>query len=331
MSSIDVAIPNFQYGRYLRDCVESVLGQGASQLRVLIIDNASTDNSMEVAQQLAAEDERVSFVRHRTNLGHHASFNEAIDWASAENFLLLCADDMLTSGALTRATTVLGQDSSINLAFASRAALVPQAGLPRRIDTGASWDVMPGHALLERFCRTALCTIVGCSAVVRTSAQKRAGYYRTSLDHTDDFELFMRLAMLDGNIAETRTPQVFLRSHDDARSAVMRQNRSLQIRKYEAAFASFFAQEGGELTNAKSLRQLASRSLVSRAYWSGVSHLCRGDVTNALELFRYVVERSWPTALFPPIDYLFRHERSLERAAMAVAEGLERLRHARRI
>src|SRR4051794_15159199 len=54
MASIDVVIPCYQYGRYLRDCVRSVLDQDVEQLRVLIIDNASTDGSAEIARQLAA-------------------------------------------------------------------------------------------------------------------------------------------------------------------------------------------------------------------------------------------------------------------------------------
>jgi len=330
MASIDVAIPNYQYGRYLRDCVQSVLSQGVADLRILIIDNASTDNSAEVAQQLAAQDKRICFVRHRANLGHHASFNEAIDWAEADYFLLLCADDMLTTGALSRALAVMDRDETINLAFANRAALTQPHLASRSSDIGARWDVMPGRALLERFCRTALCSVVGCSAVVRTAAQKRVGYYRMSLDHTDDFELLMRLAVLDGNIAETRTPQVFLRSHDEARSAVVRRNRSLQIRKYEAAFTSFFAHEGRQLPDAEALQRLARRSLASRAYWSGVSHLCRGDFANAAGLLRYAVQRSRSTAFVPPIDYLFRQERVLERAAGALEDGLQRLHLARR-
>jgi len=325
MASIDVAIPNYQYGRYLRDCVESVLRQDISDLRVLIIDNASTDNSIEVAQQLAAEDRRVTFVRHLRNLGHHASFNEAIDWAQADCFLLLCADDALTRGALRRALSVMDQDGSTNLAFSTRAALTPQETWARPEETDAGWDVMPGRVLLERFFRTAHCSVVGCSAVVRTAAQKQVGYYRTSLDHTDDFELFMRLAMLDGNIAQTRTPQVFLRTHEEARSAAVRRNRGLQIRKYEAAFTSFFEHEGSQLPNAQALMMLSRRSLASRAYWSGVSHTCRGDFSNAGSLLRYSVQRSWSTAILPPVDYLLRQEGVLERAARAVADGVQRL------
>ena len=86
MSSIDVVVPCFQYGRFLRDSVGSVLRQEISSLRVLIIDNGSTDNSLEVARQLASEDKRVQIIAHGINLGPHASFNEGIDWATGDYF-----------------------------------------------------------------------------------------------------------------------------------------------------------------------------------------------------------------------------------------------------
>ena len=46
MATVDVAIPCYQYGRFLRACVGSVLNQGIDDVRILIIDNASTDNSV---------------------------------------------------------------------------------------------------------------------------------------------------------------------------------------------------------------------------------------------------------------------------------------------
>ena len=91
MKSVDVVIPNYNYGRYLRACVGSVLSQDVEKLRVLIVDNASTDDSPEVARELAAMDPRVELRLHETNLGPHASFNEGIDWAESDYFLILCS------------------------------------------------------------------------------------------------------------------------------------------------------------------------------------------------------------------------------------------------
>ena len=45
MASVDVVVPCYQYGRYLRDCVASVLQQDIEDVRVLIVDNASTDEA----------------------------------------------------------------------------------------------------------------------------------------------------------------------------------------------------------------------------------------------------------------------------------------------
>ena len=59
MPSIDVAIPNYQYARYLRQCVQSVLSQDVRDLSLLIIDNASTDDSVAIARQLASKDSRI--------------------------------------------------------------------------------------------------------------------------------------------------------------------------------------------------------------------------------------------------------------------------------
>ncbi|BCP53487.1 glycosyl hydrolase [Kaistia sp. 32K] len=307
MASIDVAIPNYNYGRYLRECVESVLTQDVAALRVLILDNASDDNSAAIARQLASRDRRVTFVQHATNLGHQASFNEAIDWASSDYFMILCADDLLTQGSLPRALSVLEQNPDVTLAFGELAATKPVKRRPMTAGP-VDWQIMPALNLLEQFCRTGLYSVRSCSAVVRTSAQKRAGHYCAALDQSDDFELMMRLTLQGGLIARTRTPQLFMRAHELERSAIVRRNRSLQILAYEAAFTWFFTHEGATHPEAARLARLAARGLVGRAYWSGLSHLCRGEIRNAAGLFRYVASRSWSSTLLPPLDYLIRNE-----------------------
>src|SRR5262245_11354896 len=117
MASVDIAIPCYQYGRYLRQCVASVLAQGIDDVRVLIIDNASTDDSVAVARQLALEDARVEVLARPTNLGPHAAFNAGIDWARADYFMVLCADDLLTPGSLARAVAVMETHPEVAFAY----------------------------------------------------------------------------------------------------------------------------------------------------------------------------------------------------------------------
>src|SRR5919109_5208527 len=107
MSRVDVIIPCYNYARYLRQCVESVLTQSAVQVRALIIDDASTDDSAAVGSALAAEDARVEFRRHAVNHGHLTTYNEGLEWSAGDYTLLISADDLLVPGALNRAARLM--------------------------------------------------------------------------------------------------------------------------------------------------------------------------------------------------------------------------------
>ena len=122
MSIVDVVIPNYCYGRYLPQCVDSIVRQNVKDIRILIVDNASTDNSVDVAKELASQDKRITVIARENNLGLHASCNEGVDWAKSKYFVILCADDLLVEGCFERALSVLEQEPDVS--FAGGAELV---------------------------------------------------------------------------------------------------------------------------------------------------------------------------------------------------------------
>jgi len=115
MAKVDIVVPCYNYGRFLETCVGSVLDQSIRDLRVLIIDDASTDDSLSVAKRLAETDPRISIIAHAQNKGHISTYNEGIAWASADYLLLLSADDLLVAGALDRAIAVMDANPDIVL------------------------------------------------------------------------------------------------------------------------------------------------------------------------------------------------------------------------
>src|SRR5262249_20690731 len=96
MASVDVFVPCYNYGRFLRDAVGSVLAQEGGAVRVLTLDDCSTDDSGAAGRALAVAAPRVEYRRHAVNRGHTATYNEGVEWAAADCCLLLSADDMLT-------------------------------------------------------------------------------------------------------------------------------------------------------------------------------------------------------------------------------------------
>jgi glycosyltransferase involved in cell wall biosynthesis len=203
MSSVDIVVPCHRYGRYLRQCVESVLGQSHTDLRVIIIDDASPDETPEVATALAAGDRRVEVRRHAVNLGHIASYNEGIGLARADYMLLLDADDYLLPGAVARAVAVLDAAPDVGLAWGAT------AGAPRSLDTVARF--VDGADFVEALAHGNL--VAQSTAFVRTAVQKRLGLYRPELPHAGDLEMWLRFA-LDGRIAFIPEPQAEHRLHD---------------------------------------------------------------------------------------------------------------------
>jgi glycosyltransferase involved in cell wall biosynthesis len=117
MAKVDVVVPCYNYARFLERCVRSVLNQSVKDVRVLIIDDASSDESLLVARKLAQADPRVTVVGHAENRGHIDTYNEGIDWVSAEYCLLLSADDLLVPRALERAVGVMDANPDVVLTF----------------------------------------------------------------------------------------------------------------------------------------------------------------------------------------------------------------------
>ena len=325
MARVDVVIPNYNYGRFLEACVESVLSQDMDGVRVLIVDNASTDDSVVIASRLAAEDPRVELLLRPQNLGPHASFNAGIDWARADYFLLLFADDFLVPGALRRATAVMERDRDIAFCYGRDVAIRGDAPIPE-IELQPSVPTverMTGRAFIERFCRLGVFQIPGPSIVVRTSVQKLAGHFRPALPHSDDYELWLRLAM-HGTVAELDCIQAGIRTHEANRSTDLWAHQILHILHTKDAAESFFYHEGRWLDGAERLRRRARRGIAERAYWSAVSHALRGN-GEAWQLLMLAFRLSPATAVLPPVGYLLHRPDTLSRMRTLFAKLLPSL------
>jgi glycosyltransferase involved in cell wall biosynthesis len=197
LGRIDVFIPCYNYGCFLDQCVNSVLGQVGVDVRVLVIDDASPDNTAEVAAALAQENPRVTVIRHSTNKGHINTYNEGIEWASADYMLLLSADDYLLPGALSRAAGLMDAHPEVGFTFGNVIELSDSGNeTPTKsiieATNGSNKRILEGREFIELSGADNL--VATCSAVVRTELQKRLGGYRHELPHAGDMEMWLRLA-----------------------------------------------------------------------------------------------------------------------------------------
>ncbi len=98
--TFSVCIPNYNYEKYINLTLESVLEQTEQNFKVVISDNASTDNSIDVIKHYAEKDTRISFKVNRTNLGFAGNLDESAKMAISPWLIMLSSDDLITNTAL---------------------------------------------------------------------------------------------------------------------------------------------------------------------------------------------------------------------------------------
>lgn len=91
---ISIAVPSFNYGRYIRDCLLSVQTQSYANFEVLIADGGSTDDSMEIISEFCDTDPRFKLVS-CIDQGQADAVDKAFQGARGGIFCFLNADDML--------------------------------------------------------------------------------------------------------------------------------------------------------------------------------------------------------------------------------------------
>lgn len=254
--AIDVIVPCYQYGHFLRQCVASVLTEHHRAVRVLVIDDASPDDTAEVAAELARQDSRVSWRRHPTNCGHIATYNEGIAWVEADYMLLLSADDLVTPGALSRAATLLDACPDVGLAYGPVLGLRGEMPLPKEFSAPPQrgWDITEGARFLwrDRYAWAAD-PVETCTAVVRSSLQKQIGFYNHHLPHAADYEMWLRFAA-HGRVGRLRAFQGVYRKHQSNMSTFYFQDMLRDIRQRLAAINSFIDAQAGRIPRTEELR-----------------------------------------------------------------------------
>lgn len=301
-ASVSVVIPCYNYGRYLGDCVSSALDeQPGVDVRVLIIDDASPDDSAQTARAIAARDPRVDVVVHPVNRGHLATYNEGLlGWADADYTVLLSADDRLVPGALRRAGDLM--DAHPNVGFVYGHPLHFQHGqpLPRARTRSRGWSVWPGQWWLGRRFRDATGCITSPEVVVRTSLQQRVGGYDRRLTHSGDIEMWMRLAA-HADVGYLRgVDQAYYRVHGKNMSSAASQLDDLKQRRlaYEAVLVGC----AGALASPQRWSETVHRRLAWEALWSAARAYDRNSVaqTPVDELVEFALD-CWPGAERLPV------------------------------
>ena len=185
---LSVILPNYNHAAFLPRCVEAILDQTYTDLELVVIDDASTDNSREVLADYARRDPRVKFHVNPQNSGVIATLNRALALARGEYVFGAASDDYILPGYFEKAMGLFAAHPEAGIAL-GQVECVDDDGRVRLVAPGPWADepcYLPPHELAPRM---QLCGIPG-PVVWRKEDFLAAGGYHADLRwHGDWFPL----------------------------------------------------------------------------------------------------------------------------------------------
>ena len=202
MPLISVITPVYNNGPYMREALDSIFNQTLGDFEYILINDGSTDNSLEILEEYARKDARVRIGSHG-NRGYIAALNEGLELARAEFVSRMDADDVSLPDRFEKQIAYLRAHPEC-VVVGGRVLLIDSDGAPlREMCDETTHEAIDAAHLAGRGG-----AIVHPAMMARRSAIDRIGQYSNEYPWAEDLDFFLRLAEV-GRVANL--PDIILR------------------------------------------------------------------------------------------------------------------------
>lgn len=190
MSKISVFVACYNYGRFLPKCLNSILNQTRKTDEILVVDDASTDNTPEIIKPYLG---KVKYIRHKKNIGSQKMFNVGVTIAKGDYILAISADDWLRPQMLEKEASILDRNPEVGLVY-SQAFTVEQGQKRLIVARPAGKESYIGRKEDFKLLLTQGCFIPAMTVLVRKKVYDHLGSWDTKLKFSQDYEMWIRIA-----------------------------------------------------------------------------------------------------------------------------------------
>jgi peptidoglycan/xylan/chitin deacetylase (PgdA/CDA1 family)/2-polyprenyl-3-methyl-5-hydroxy-6-metoxy-1,4-benzoquinol methylase len=182
--NVSVIIPAHNAAETISETLESLLAQNFSHWEAIVVDDGSTDDTLEIANRFSQQDSRIRVVS-QSSMGVCGARNTGIQHAQNDWLLFLDADDWILPQHLDRLIDATASNPNLDVVYSSWARVTPD---------GASYDEKFGpvsNMFPWLACNNAF-VIHAC--IVRRSVVNSAGGFDASFQTCEDWDLWQRIA-----------------------------------------------------------------------------------------------------------------------------------------
>ncbi len=182
---VDIIIPAYNQGHYLKECVESALAQTWENIEVIIVDDGSTDNTAEVGQSF--DDPRVTYI-YQDNKGLSGARNTGLENSTGEFVSFLDSDDLFLPTKLSKLMGLFADNPELGLC-AGDSILIGEDGEPIGKTYGDGMPNRPEEWLNGNRIH------VG-SVLVKKEWLDKVDPFDENLRACEDWDMWLRLAIM---------------------------------------------------------------------------------------------------------------------------------------
>ena len=232
--TVSIVVPIFNVEKYLEDCVKSLINQTYTNLEIILVDDGSTDESSEICDKYAKQDNRIRVI-HKENGGPASARESGIDSATGEYLMIVDGDDWLDSTTVEDCLSAMLSDERCECVMFSYVKEYPGSSVVVHVIEGdksyygdeAEDKVyrrlfgLVGDELAhpERLAAMGSC----CMKLYKTEIAKRGRYYHTSEVGSAEDALFCMYALHGvGGFIYIDKPYYHYRKTDNSLTATYR-------------------------------------------------------------------------------------------------------------
>jgi len=213
---------------YLREAVDSVIGQDAADWEFIIIDDCSTDGTGEILREYAERDRRIRVYRNETNQKLPATLNRALALARGKYVVRMDADDVCVKTRIGAQVEFMEKNPQISLSFGKILFLEETRAYPVSLSRRCDPEALKALLLFVN--------PVFHNAVIARTEDMRAVRYDADFSCAEDYDLWTRMAGMGFRIAAQPECMVFYRHHDcqvsSSRAARQREQHAKIARRF---------------------------------------------------------------------------------------------------
>jgi len=189
---VSIIVPSFNFAGLLPDMVKSVQNQTMQNWEMIIVDDKSTDNSLEVAETLASNDSRIKVIANEENMKLPEALNTGFNHAKGRYCMNLDPDNMIEPQTLKVLSDALDNNRSIHIAygrvkFVLNDGITPATELTQTDDGVSRWP--PEFSCLAQFRHR---NQIPSTCLYRREVMERTGGYRRRAVVAEDAEHWTR-------------------------------------------------------------------------------------------------------------------------------------------